>query len=232
MGVHINKTHDIASTVLLPGDPLRAKWIAENFLEGPKQYTSVRNMLGYTGYAPNGRSVSVQGTGMGMPSLSIYVNELADYGVKQMIRVGTCGGLREDISVRDIILVMGSCSDSNINRRRFKGMNFAPIADWSLLRRAYETALQMGMSPHVGNNVAVDLFYNNVDRDEWKLWAKYGVLTVEMETAELYTLAASRNFRALTILTVSDVLPTGEALTAEERERTLGPMVELALQLA
>jgi len=232
MSIHIKGNCEIAPTVLLPGDPLRAKWIAETFLRNVEQFNNTRNMFGYTGMIKE-KKISVMGTGMGMPSLSIYVNELIDsYNAKKLIRVGTCGALQADMNTKDIVLVMGSCSTSNSNRRRFKGLDFAPIADWSLLRRAHEIAMELAIPVRVGSNLSEDLFYNGeIDPDEWKMWAKYGVLSVEMESAELYTLAARKRVQALSILTVSDVLPTGEQLPPEEREQGLVPMMEIALGL-
>lgn len=237
MSIHIGaeEKHAVAETVLLPGDPLRAEYIATTFLKEVEKYSAVRNMLGFTGYTDQGKRISVQGSGMGMPSLSIYVNELIDsYGVKKIIRVGSCGScgsFQSDIKVRDIILAQGSCSDSNINRRRFQGMDFAPIASWSLLQKASQVALMLGIHVRVGNILSSDLFYNNFDENEWKLWAEYGVLAVEMESAELYTLAAFKKIEALSILTVSDVLPTKVFLSSEERQSTFSDMVKIALQL-
>lgn len=237
MSIHIEAAPGkIASRVLFPGDPLRAKWIAENFLTNVVQYSRVRNMLGFTGTAfeetPSEKRISVQGSGMGMSSLSIYANELfKDYGVQEIIRVGTCGGFREDMVPGDIVIAQAGCSDSAMNRRRFHGMDFAPIADWDLLSRAVELAKDMKIPVRVGNVLSTDLFYNDIDPDEWKLWAKYGVIAVEMETAELYTLAAKYGRKALSILTVSDILPTGKAIDADARERTLSGMIEMATRM-
>jgi purine-nucleoside phosphorylase len=229
MSTHIEaKRDEIAQDILLPGDPLRAKFIAENFLEAPKQFNKVRNMFGYTG-TWKGNPVSVMGTGMGQPSLSIYVNELLrEYGVKRLIRVGTCGALRKEIKLRDVILAQSSSTDSAINTIRFHGMTYAPTASFSLLLAAYETAKAKGLPLHVGPILSSDSFYTD-NSDEWKLWAGFGVLAVEMETAELYTLAAKYGAEALTILTVSDSLPTGEETTSAERETTFKSMVEIAL---
>lgn len=233
MSTHINAENGtVAKTVLLPGDPLRAEHIAQAFLEKPVRYNTVRNMFGFTGYNFNGKFVSVQGSGMGMPSLSIYVNELVDhYGVEKIIRVGSCGALQKHLKLKDIVIAAGACTDSGINRRRFKGMDFAPIASWELLRKACEEAEKFSIPVQVGNILATDLFYNDVDPDEWQLWAKYGVLAVEMETAELYTLAAHKGIQALTILTVSDLLPNKESLSAEERQNGFDDMVKIALLL-
>lgn len=232
MSIHIGaKENEIAKTVLLPGDPLRAKYIAENFLENVRCYNEVRGMYGFTG-TYKGKSVSVQGTGMGVPSLSIYVNELiTSYNVKNLIRVGTCGSLQPDIKVRDIVFAMASSTDSAINKIRFNGMDYAPTASFKLLKKAYDVAVEKGIQPKVGNILTSDTFYND-DPDSWKLWAKFGVLAVEMETAGLYTLAAKYNVNALTILTVSDSLVTGEATTAEERQKTFMDMVKIALEIA
>ncbi|KAA5808025.1 purine-nucleoside phosphorylase [Thermoanaerobacterium thermosaccharolyticum] len=232
MSIHIGaKEGEIANTVLLPGDPLRAKYIAENFLSDVKCYNEVRGMYGYTGNY-KGKMVSVQGTGMGIPSISIYVNELIEsYNVKNLIRIGTCGSMQPDINIRDVILAMSSSTDSAINRIRFNGMDYAPTASFKLLKKAYDAATSMGINVKVGNVLSSDTFYND-DKDSWKLWAKFGVLAVEMETAGLYTLAAKYGVNALTILTVSDSLVTGHATSAEERQKTFNDMIEIALNIA
>jgi len=232
MSIHIAaKDGEIAEAILLPGDPLRAKFVAENFLENPVQYTSVRNIFGYTG-TYKGKKVSVQGTGMGIPSISIYVNELfKDYGVKRAIRIGTAGSINKDVKIRDLVLAMSACTDSNANNIRFGGRSYAPTATFSLLKTAWDTAVAKGWQPKVGPVVSADMFYSE-DKDEWKLWAKFGCLAVEMESAELYTLAAKYNREALCILTVSDSLVTGEATTAEERQTTFTRMMEVALETA
>lgn len=227
----------VAPVVLLPGDPLRAKRIAEEMFEKAMPYNAVRNMLGYTGYVslPNGilKQVSVQGSGMGMPSLSIYVNELFDnYGVQTIIRVGTCGGLQEGMVPGDIIVAQGACSESNLNRRRFNDMDFAPLPDPALFIRTILCARENGWNIHAGNVLAADLFYCDHAPEEWKMWAAAGVLAVEMETAELYTLAALKGRRALSILTVSDVIPTGVQMSTIERETSYPRLVELALAAA
>lgn len=225
------KPGDIAPTVLLPGDPLRARAIAETLFENAECYNEVRGMYGYTGLY-NGRRVSVQGTGMGMPSLSIYVNELiTSYGAKNLIRVGTCGSLQPDVHLRDVVLAMSACSNSNLNRMRFRGLDFAPTADFGLFRRALAAAERMGVSLKAGAVLSSDSFYDD-DPEIWKLWASYGVLAVEMETAELYTLAAKHGVNALAVLTVSDSLVTHELTSAEERQRSFMTMVEIALQAA
>ena len=232
MSVHMAaKENDIAQSILLPGDPMRAKYIAENFLEDPVCYNKVRGMYGYTG-TYKGKKLSVQGTGMGIPSLSIYVNELiTQYGAKNLIRVGTCGTMQPEIKLRDVILAMTSSTNSSINTQRFKGMDYAPAASFKLLKRAYDAATSRNMPVRVGGILSSDTFYDE-DPEEWKLWAKYGVLAVEMETTGLYTLAAKYGVNALTILTVSDSLVTGQATTSEEREKTFKDMIEIALDVA
>ena len=185
-------------------------------------------MLGFTGLY-KGQRVSVQGTGMGLPSHSIYVNELIDsFGVKTLIRVGTCGSFQENIKLRDVVLAMSSCSESNFNRKTFKGMDFAPTADFELLIKAYNYTKTKAKKVHVGSVLSADTFYNE-DREEWKLWARHGVLAVEMETSALYTIAARKKCRALSILTVSDCLVTGAASPSQDREQTFTDMVDIAL---
>ena len=230
MSIHIAaKEGEVAELVLLPGDPLRARFIAENLLTGAVEYSSVRNMLGFTGLY-KGRRVSVQGTGMGIPSISIYVNELfRDFGVKRAVRVGTAGSLQAHIKVRDLVLAMSACTDSHVNGLRFGGRSYAPTASFSLLKSAYEIACTKGRRPFVGPVVTSDMFYKD-DPDEWKLWAKFGCLAVEMECAELYTLAARYGRQALAILTISDSLVSREETSAEERERTFTGMMEVALE--
>lgn len=232
MSIHIGaKINDIAETILLPGDPIRAKYIAENYLENVFCYNEVRGMYGFTG-TYKGKPISVQGTGMGVPSLTIYVNELiTNYNVKNLIRVGSCGSFQEHIKIRDIVLAMTSSTDSAINKIRFGGMDYAPTASFHLLKKAYDVAVSKGIDPKVGNILTSDTFYQD-DPDSWKLWAAFGVLAVEMETTGLYTTAAKYNVNALTILTVSDSLVTGEATTAEERQNTFTKMMEIALELA
>ncbi|RRJ66429.1 purine-nucleoside phosphorylase [Paenibacillus oralis] len=232
MSVHIAaKPGDIAETILLPGDPLRAKFIAETYLEGVTCYNEVRGMLGFTG-TYQGKKISVQGTGMGIPSISIYANELIkEYGVKNLIRVGTCGGMQEHVHVRDVILAQASCTDSSMNRHVFGGFDFAPIASFPLLKTAYEFGVKKGLKLHVGSIFSSDMFYRD-DTTVTKLLMKYGVLGVEMETTALYTLAAKYGVNALTILTVSDHLLTGEETTSEERQTTFKQMMEVALDTA
>lgn len=229
MSIHINaKENEIAESVLLPGDPLRAKFIAENFLENVVCYNEVRGMYGFTG-TYKGKKVSVQGTGMGIPSISIYVNELIQsYGVKNLIRVGTCGSYKESVKVRDIVIAMSASTDSNINKIRFNGRDFAPTASFKLLKKAYDFAVEKGFEPKVGNVFSSDTFYDD-NPESWKQWAKFGCLAVEMEAAGLYTLAAKYDVDALTILTVSDHFITKEVTTAEERQTTFTNMIEVAL---
>jgi purine-nucleoside phosphorylase len=230
MSTHIGaKPGEIAARVLLPGDPLRAKWIAETYLQDATCYSTVRNMLGFTG-TYQGVPVSVQGSGMGMPSASIYAHELLnDYGVKTLIRVGSCGALGDDIALRDVIAASSSCTDSAMNRVRFDNLvDFAPVADFELLRAAVDAAAAKGIAMRVGQVFAADAFYT--DRpDLFDKLASYGVLAVEMESAALYTIAARFKARALTILTVSDHIKTGAHTSAQEREQTFGQMVEIAL---
>ena len=229
MSIHIEaKPGAIAPSILLPGDPMRAQYIAETFLENAVCFNKVRGMLGFTG-SFQGKPVSVMGSGMGQPSLSIYVNELLrEYQVKTLIRVGTCGALQPGIHIRDIVLAMSSCTDSAVNKIRFRGMDYAPTADFKLLSRAYAEAAQRTVTIHAGPILASDSFYAE-DPEQWKLWARFGVLAVEMESAELYTLAAKFQARALSILTVSDSLVSHEETTSQERERTFSTMVEIAL---
>ncbi|GEM02863.1 purine-nucleoside phosphorylase [Halolactibacillus halophilus] len=230
MSTHIGaKQGEIADKILLPGDPLRAKYIAENFLENPVCYNEVRGMLGYTG-TYKGEKVSVQGTGMGVPSISIYINELMqEYGVQKLVRVGTCGALQKDVKVRDVILAQGSTSDSQMNRMTFGGIDYAPIADFDLLKKAYDTGVEKGLKLRVGNVFTSDSFYRDNALDLFNKLADYQVLGVEMETTALYTLAAKYNRQALSILTVSDHILTGEETTAEERQTTFNDMIVVAL---
>jgi len=232
MSIHIAaKEGDIAEAVLLPGDPLRAKFVADNFLKDVVQYTGVRNMLGFTGTYREKR-VSVQGTGMGIPSISIYANELFKfYDVKRAIRIGTAGSIHKDIKLRDLVLAMSACTDSGVNNIRFGGRNYTPTASFSLLKTAWDIAVSKGWQPKAGPVVSTDIFYTE-DPDEWKLWAKFGCLALEMECAELYTLAAKYNREALCILTISDSMITGESTTAEERQITFTRMMETALETA
>ena len=232
MSVHIGaQKGDIADVVLLPGDPLRAQFIAENYLSNPVQYNKVRGMYGYTG-TYKGTPVSVQGSGMGIPSISIYAHELInDYGVQRLMRIGSCGSMQEEVKIRDLVFGMASSHDSGINDRRFPDMTYAPIADFGLLEKAVNTARDRGYRFHVGNILSTDLFYND-DQELWKQWAAFGVLAVEMEGAALYTLASKFGVQALTMLTVSDHLVTGEQTSSEEREKTFTQMMEVALETA
>ena len=232
MSVHIAaKNGEIADTVLLPGDPKRAKWIAENFLENAVCYTDIRGMLGFTG-TYKGKKISVQGTGMGIPSMSIYITELMkDYGVKTLIRVGSAGSYQEDVKIRDIVVALSTSTDSNINNRRFKGASFAPTVNFDLLSKVLKTAEEKNIKIKAGNILTSDEFYND-DTSYFKKWAEFGVLAVEMETAALYTLASKYKAKALSILTISDSLVSPEITSSEEREKTFYEMIELALETA
>ncbi|MBO9411534.1 MULTISPECIES: purine-nucleoside phosphorylase [unclassified Ruegeria] len=232
MTIHIGaEKGEIAETVLLPGDPYRAKWAAETFLDDVKQVNNVRGMLGFTG-TWKGNRVTIQGSGMGMPSLSIYVNELIrDYGAKTLIRIGSCGGMQDKVNIRDVILAMTSTTLSTPSRGIMKELNFAPCADWDLLQAAATAAAAKGTPTHVGGIYSSDVFYDErPDLNEQMV--RHGILGVEMEAAELYILAARHQCRALAVLTVSDHLLTGEALPSSERESSFGDMVEIALQAA
>lgn len=231
MSIHINaKKGDIADTILLPGDPLRAKYIAETFLEDITQYNEVRNMFGFTG-TYKGKRISVQGTGMGVPSISIYVNELIqEFDVQKLIRVGTCGAIQKDVKVRDVILAQSATTNSPINRTFFNGVDYAPTADFDLLLKAYNAGVEKGLHLKVGNVFTEDFFYN--EHAEHEKLAQYGVLAVEMETAALYTLAAKYGRHALSVLTVSDHILTGEATSSEERQTTFNEMIVVALDAA
>ena len=226
------KTGDYAPAVLLPGDPLRAKWIAETFFEAPRLVNSVRNCLGYTG-SWKGKPVSVQASGMGQPSLAIYVHELINvYGVTSLIRVGTCGGLNTRVKVRDIVLAQGASTDSSIVKGRFGAFNFAPIADFGLLRSAADKAEAAGLRFHAGNMVSSDIFYHADGFAGYDKLPAHGVLGVEMEAAALYTLAARFGVKALAICTMTDCLITHEEIDADARQSSLTEMVELALDVA
>jgi len=232
VSIHIGASQgQIAPTILLPGDPLRARFIAETLLEDAVCFNEVRGMLGFTG-CYHEKTVSVMGTGMGIPTLSIYVHELvSEYQVKTLIRVGTCGALQSHLEIGDIVLPMSSSTDSQINRLRFDGMDYAPTASFHLLLKAYEAAKERGLRAHVGGILTSDTFYND-DPEWWKEWAAYGALVAEMETTGLYTLAARFRVDALSILTVSDSLVTGETATAEQREQGFPLMAEIALEIA
>jgi len=234
MSTHIGaQPGQIAPTVLLPGDPLRAKWIAETFLEDATCYTEVRGMYGFTG-TWNGKPVSVQGSGMGQPSMAIYVNELfTEYDVRQIIRVGSCGALTTEVAVRDVVIASGACTDSSMNRHRFLGLDYAPVADFGLLRdAAAAAAARPDVTSHVGLIYSSDSFYNPRAAELSKPLVDHGVLAIEMEASALYTLAASYGRKALAICTVSDHIITGEETTSAEREQTFGAMVEIALAAA
>ncbi len=232
MSIHIGaKPGEIAETVLLPGDPYRAKWAAETFLDNPECINEVRGMLGYSG-SYRGMPVTIHGSGMGMPSLSIYVNELIrDYGAKRIIRIGSCGGMAERVKIRDIVIAMTSSAASSMNKMIFGEIEYAPCADFALLRKAVEAAEAKGISPHVGGIISQDTFYTHPEYPLDTLIA-HGVLAVEMETTALYTLAARLGARALTVLTVSDHLKSGEELPSSERENGFSQMVEIALEAA
>ena len=233
MTPHIEaKKGDYAEAVLLPGDPLRAKWVAETFLEAPRVVNRVRNCLGYTG-AYKGKPVSVQATGMGQPSLGIYVHELLTvYDVKTLIRVGTCGGLSEKVKVRDIVIAETASTDSAMNRDLFGNYSFAPAADFALLRSAVEIAEKRGLPWHVGGIASTDVFYHPDGPEVYDALRAHGVLAVEMETAALYTLAARHGARALTVCAMTDSLVTGEHIGHDERQSSLKEMAELALAVA
>lgn len=227
---HISATlGDFAETVLMPGDPLRAKFIAENFLDDAKCVTNVRNMFGYTG-TYKGKPVSVMGSGMGVPSISIYATELYnEFGVEKIIRIGSCGAVRDDIKIRDVIIGMGASTDSNVNRMRFNQCDFAAIADFSLLHKVVNTAERLNKPVHVGNIFTADLFYTP-QPEMFAVMEKHGILAVEMEAAGLYGVAAELGKKALAVLTVSDHIKTGEKTTAQERENTFKDMMELTLE--
>ncbi|TCN81534.1 purine-nucleoside phosphorylase [Shewanella fodinae] len=227
---HINAVDGaFAETVLFPGDPLRAKYIAETFLENVEQVTDVRNMLGFTG-TYKGKKVSVMGSGMGIPSCSIYATELIkDYGVKNLIRVGTCGAISRDIKVRDVVIGMGACTDSRVNRMRFKDKDFAAIADYELLTAVVNAANEQNIKVRVGNVFSADLFYSP-EPGMFDVMEKMGVLGVEMEAAGLYGVAKEFGARALCVVTVSDHIRTGEVTTSEERQTTFNDMITMTLE--
>lgn len=232
MTIHIGaEKGDIAPTVLMPGDPYRAKWAAETFLQDARCINEVRGMLGFTG-TWNGHPVTIQGSGMGMPSLSIYANELIqDYDAQTLIRIGSCGGMQKHVGIRDVILAMTATTLSTPSRGIFKEINFAPCADYGLLAAAHTASTAKAVPTHVGGIYSSDVFYDERP-DLNEQMQRHGILGVEMEAAELYNLAARHGRRALAILTVSDHLLTHEALPAEDRERSFGDMVEIALQAA
>lgn len=228
MSVHIEaRKGDIAETILLPGDPLRAKYIAENYLENAFCYNNIRGMLGFTG-SYQGKKISIQGTGMGIPSIMIYINELIDdYGAKNLIRIGTCGAIQENVQVKDVILAMAASTDSSINAK-FQG-DFAPAANFELLYEAYQNAKQIMPNIHVGSVLTSDWFY---EADTyWNIWKDYGIIAVEMETSALYTVAARKKVKALSILTVSDHIILNQHTSAQEREQTFSQMIKIAFSI-
>lgn len=226
------KQGEIAETILLPGDPLRAKYIAETFLEDVTQFNTVRNMYGYTGTF-QGKRISVMGTGMGVPSIGIYSYELiAFYGVKNLIRIGTAGSLHESVKIRDVVIGMGASTNSNFAHQYGLPGSFAPLASYDLVKKAADTAAELGMNNiKVGNILTSDVFYD-ADPEAWKKWSAMGVMAVEMEAAALYMNAAKLGAKALCILTISDSLVTHESTTAEERQETFTDMMQIALRLA
>ncbi len=230
MSVHLNaKKGNISDKVLLPGDPLRAKWIAETFLENPVCYNTVRNMFGYTGLY-KGQRVSVQGTGMGMPSASIYIEELInEYNVKSLIRVGSAGSLQKNVKLREVVLAMSASTNSSFNKQRFNHEDYAPTADFELFQKAVDIAKSQQIKFHAGNVFSSDIFYAD-DKDYYDIWAQHNVLCVEMEVAALYTIAAKYGLKALGILTISDSLVDGLHTSAKEREQSFGDMVQIALK--
>ena len=232
MSIHISaKKGDIAETILLPGDPLRAKWIAETFFENPVCFNEVRGMLGFTGTF-KGKKISAMGSGMGVPSISIYAHELiTEFGVKNLIRVGSAGSYHEQVKVRDIVLAMAASSTSGVNELRFGGADYAPTANFELFQKAVEIAKAKNIPIKAGNVLTSDEFYAD-EFESYKKWSKFGVLCVEMETAGLYTVAAKHKVNALSILTISDSLVTGEKTTSKERETTFEEMIKIALELA
>ena len=229
---HISaNSNAFAKTVLMPGDPLRAKFIADNFLDNATLITKVRNMFGYTG-TYKGKKISVMGSGMGIPSMSIYATELYKYyGVENIIRIGSCGAVRDDINIRDIIVAMAASTDSNVNRQRFKQCDFAATADFSLLHNMVNTANRLDQKIQVGNVFTADLFYTP-QPEMFEVMEQYGILAVEMEAAGLYGVAAEYGKKALAVLTVSDHIKTGEQTSADERENTFKDMMELTLESA
>ena len=231
MSIHIEgKKGDVAEVVLMPGDPLRAKLVADRYLKDSVRYTERRAAYGYTG-TWNGKRVSVQASGMGVPSIGIYAHELiADFGAKTLIRFGTCGSIQSHLQLGNLVAAMSSCTNSAINRHAFNGMDYAPTADFGLLRTADRLARERKLPLAVGPILTADTFYD--EPGSWKIWERYGVLGIEMETAMLYTLAARHRVRALTLLTVSDELHTGAAMSGEDRERSLDAMIKLALDTA
>jgi purine-nucleoside phosphorylase len=229
MSIHIGAEKGaIAESVLMPGDPLRAKFVADNYLENAVQYNTVRGMYGYTGYYKGSR-VSVQGSGMGIPSISIYATELIEiYGAKKLIRIGSAGSMKENVKLRDIVIAMSASTDASFNKIRFSGMDYAATADFSLLEKSVSEARSQGCSFHVGKILSSDTFYAD-NTESWKLWAKFGIIAVEMESAALYTIAAKFGVQALTILTISDSLVDEASSSSADREKTFTDMMEIAL---
>src|SRR5690606_11254056 len=227
MSIHINaKKGDIAETILLPGDPLRAKWIAETYYENPVCFNEVRGVLGFTG-TYYGKKISAMGTGMGVPSISNYAHELiTEFGVKNLIRVGSAGSYQKEIKVRDIVIAMAASTTSGINKTRFQNMDFASTADFDLFMKAVLYAKENKLPIKAGNVLSTDQFYAE-DPDQYKKWAEYGVMCVEMEAAALYTIAAKYRVKALAILTISDSLVNNETTTAQERDRSFSNMVDI-----
>ena len=220
---------DFAETVLMPGDPLRAQYIAETYLDGARRVTDVRNMWGFTGEY-KGMPVSVMAHGMGIPSVSIYCTELiTEYGARRLVRVGSCGTSHPDVKLRDVLIAMGACTDSNVNRMRFGGYDLAPLATFSLVQNAVKAAEDNNVRYHVGNIFSADLFYTP-DPDMFETMAKYNVLGVEMEAAGIYPLAAEHGVEALAVCTVSDDICTGDALSSDERQTTFDEMILVALE--
>lgn len=230
--IHIEaKVGEIAETILLPGDPMRAKHVAEKFLEEAVCFNRVRGMLGFTGLY-NGKRVSIMGTGMGMGSAAIYVNELIDvYGVKQLIRVGTCGAIKTELNVGQVILAMSASGDSDANRNYFGGLHYAATADFDLLLKAYSAAQRLGIQTLQGSIFSTNTFYDN-DPQRWDKWEEHGILGVEMESQILFTLAKRHNAKALSIVTVSDNIRTGAAASSQEREKSYMDMMRIGFELA
>lgn len=231
---HINaKEGAFAKVVLMPGDPLRAKWIAETFLKDAELVTDVRGILGYTGHTANGKRISVMASGMGMPSIGIYSHELfTAYGVEAIIRIGTCGTYQKEVAVGDVVIAQGSCTDSNwMGQYDLKGGTYSAIASFDLLEEAVKAGREKGKTIHVGNILSADIFYDH-DRDAWKKWAELGILGVEMESYALYVNAVTLHKKALCILTVSDSFLGAPAMSAEERQKGLVDMVEVAIGAA
>ncbi len=232
MSLHLEaKEGEIAESVLLPGDPMRAKYMAEKFLENPVCYNKVRGMLGYTGLY-NGKRVSIQGTGMGMGSAGIYITELIEnYGVKSLIRVGTCGTLQADVELGQVVLGVSASGDSNALRLYFNDIDFAPSADFGLLHSAYEKAKELGISTIEGGIFSTDMFYDYGEGNRWAKWAQHGIVGIDMESQILYTLAARYGAKALSLLTVSDNLPKGESISSKDREQGVSDMMKIAFEI-